>query len=834
MGLENVKYDAFISYRHCELDSFVTENLHKKLENFKLPKAVLKKLGVKKKKIERVFRDEAELPLSDNLSDPIEAALRNSEFLIVICTPRLPLSSWCKKEIETFVSLRDRKHVLLVLAEGEPEESFPEILLYEDVIEKDLEGNEVVIRRAREPLAADCRGKNNRERLKAMDNAVIKLVAAMMELNYDDLKQRHREQQIKRRLIVMEAIIAIVALFAMVCVMFTVRIKKQNETIQDKYASSMASASKELYDSGRRLDAIYAARSVLPDDVKDGYNEDAFRALVDSMGVYVASEGYNPKNFVTIPSDILSYKVSPNGERILALGANEEIYILDVESGETICKTDSAGIYDFCFCGNDGYIYSTGLYDGKTKTVYVNVDTNEEKELFDDYSIVCGNSDGSVTCTFSKEGVKGYNPNGSLLYEINFSDYNLSPDEFCDYYDVSFSEDGRYCAFSVKESQKEFGVVICRFESETGKINLMIRDDEITDYSSVATDEWSVFVAYSAEADFNDSLKKSTFIKRYDIGSSLKPLAKVIEGDELFLIKVNDYSVCVYGNNKAMILDFDLNYVGNLSRADTILNVFSYDTGFAIVDSRKKMFILDSFYTLGADITGEMFPENGDCSIAEVIPNGDRLYLQFNDDASYVTVYEKQAGEWTSNLSNTGIEEFNRIPDDRRDFIVGLKDVDEKYVHSVIYSDDEKYVAVQMFNGAVTIYNAKTKKAIKSLYTEMSCDSFVYLEKYKSYVMFVGDYEYIFDKKFRFCSTIPYGHVWGIADDNGDLVVMDGQRNYYRIELQDYNTVIKKADEILGEHEPEKKIQDKYNITIKKRNIIHELKGILGKSIKNK
>ena len=29
------KYDAFISYRHCELDKFVAENLHKLLETYK-------------------------------------------------------------------------------------------------------------------------------------------------------------------------------------------------------------------------------------------------------------------------------------------------------------------------------------------------------------------------------------------------------------------------------------------------------------------------------------------------------------------------------------------------------------------------------------------------------------------------------------------------------------------------------------------------------------------------------------------------------------------------------------------------------------------------------
>ncbi len=108
MALSDVRYDAFISYRHCELDSFVSENLHKKLETFKLPKSVLGKVDPNKTKIERIFRDEAELPLANNLSDPISDALANSEFLIVICTPRLPESQWCQKEIETFVKLHDR------------------------------------------------------------------------------------------------------------------------------------------------------------------------------------------------------------------------------------------------------------------------------------------------------------------------------------------------------------------------------------------------------------------------------------------------------------------------------------------------------------------------------------------------------------------------------------------------------------------------------------------------------------------------------------------------------------------------------------------------------
>ena len=114
-SLKDVKYDAFISYRHSEFDSFVVENLHKKLENFKLPKSVLKKVKNGRTRINRVFRDVDELPLADNLSEPINDALRNSDYLITVCTPRYPQSRWCMKEIETFLETHTRDHILVVL-----------------------------------------------------------------------------------------------------------------------------------------------------------------------------------------------------------------------------------------------------------------------------------------------------------------------------------------------------------------------------------------------------------------------------------------------------------------------------------------------------------------------------------------------------------------------------------------------------------------------------------------------------------------------------------------------------------------------------------------------
>ena len=79
-------YNAFISYRHCARDSEVARRIHRQLERVKIPAAIRKATGIRK--IDRVFRDKEELPLSVNLTDDIGEALKNSDYLIVICSPR--------------------------------------------------------------------------------------------------------------------------------------------------------------------------------------------------------------------------------------------------------------------------------------------------------------------------------------------------------------------------------------------------------------------------------------------------------------------------------------------------------------------------------------------------------------------------------------------------------------------------------------------------------------------------------------------------------------------------------------------------------------------------
>ena len=141
------KYDIFISYKHEELDKAVAARLQRKLEQYKIPREIKLKIG--KKKIERVFRDEEELSISSDLGKEIEGQLKESEYLLLVCSKKTKDSPWVLREIETFLKYQDIDHVLPVLIEGEPEEVFPEIILQYG-----------------EPLAVDLRDTSKKKILK--------------------------------------------------------------------------------------------------------------------------------------------------------------------------------------------------------------------------------------------------------------------------------------------------------------------------------------------------------------------------------------------------------------------------------------------------------------------------------------------------------------------------------------------------------------------------------------------------------------------------------------------------------------------------------------------
>ena len=100
-------YNAFISYKHAPEDNKVAETVQQELERFHIPLKIRKQTGIKR--INRIFRDKNELPITSDLTETISNALENSDFLIVICSTNTKESLWVPREIEYFL----RNHSIL-------------------------------------------------------------------------------------------------------------------------------------------------------------------------------------------------------------------------------------------------------------------------------------------------------------------------------------------------------------------------------------------------------------------------------------------------------------------------------------------------------------------------------------------------------------------------------------------------------------------------------------------------------------------------------------------------------------------------------------------------
>ncbi len=352
-----MKYNAFISYRHTELDMEIAKKMHKGLETFHIPRPVQKKYG--KKRIERVFRDQEELPIGSDLDDNITKALTNSEYLIVICSPRTPESYWVCKEIDSFISLHDREHVLAVLIEGEPAESFPPQLL------TDENGNPV------EPLAADVRGATPAERDKKFKTELMRLVSPLIGCNYDELRQRHKERIMRRNMAIIGGITGTAAVLGLAFGLYNAKVATQMKMLADDKArladeSAKLAAEKaqladdillqyqetkknqsrfyaekslKLLDEGKREAAALIAMEGLPTESSDRpYVAECEYALSRALHVYDNGNQLDFDRLLKHDQPVSDMKFSFDQKYLITVDYSNNVYLWDPENWELIVK----------------------------------------------------------------------------------------------------------------------------------------------------------------------------------------------------------------------------------------------------------------------------------------------------------------------------------------------------------------------------------------------------------------------------------------------------------------------------------------------------------------
>ncbi|MCK9366283.1 MAG: toll/interleukin-1 receptor domain-containing protein [Metallibacterium scheffleri] len=207
-----LRYRAFISYSHQ--DKSWADWLHRALEAYVVPRRLVGQTtaaGTIPRRLAPIFRDRDELASATDLDRKVNEALAQSANLIVICSPHAAASRWVDEEVLAFKRLGRGERIFCLIVAGEPnasampgraaEECFVHALRHRLGADGAL-GEERI-----EPIAADARaGKDGKT------NAKLKLIAGMLDVGFDVLKQRELQRRARRMTALAALALAVMAL----------------------------------------------------------------------------------------------------------------------------------------------------------------------------------------------------------------------------------------------------------------------------------------------------------------------------------------------------------------------------------------------------------------------------------------------------------------------------------------------------------------------------------------------------------------------------------------------------------------------------------------------
>ena len=329
-----MKYDVFVSYRHVRPDADVARAVARLVEGYVVAGSVG---GVVKRRGFRVFRDVEELA-SGELGVLIESALAESEFLVVVCSPRTAGSVWCMREVEFFSRVRGVDHVLAVVVEGDP-----------GVVVGDVVGGDV--------LAVDVRagavrsegfggfegcGSGVVDRLVRQSVGVLRrdgidrLMAGVVGVSLGDLRQRQRERRMRRITAATAAATLVTGLFAATSAGLWIKARRDSDVANRRSVETLMNLADTTIAGGdRELGLLYS--NLAWSRAKPSW--DSYPALRGRHYVNVTgatSQGpLAPLTRIKTDSGVASFGIGSNGT-IVTAGKSANLSVWSSENGKRL------------------------------------------------------------------------------------------------------------------------------------------------------------------------------------------------------------------------------------------------------------------------------------------------------------------------------------------------------------------------------------------------------------------------------------------------------------------------------------------------------------------
>ena len=188
------RYRAFISYSHA--DTPWANWLLKKLEGYRVPARFHghpSPVGEVGPRLAPVFRDRDELPTTSDLGETIRAALGESATLVVICSPSSAQSRWVQEEIIAFKRVHGERQVFAFVVAGEPKAEGTADDCFSPALRRELGPDGTLTGAPAEVVAADARPHAD-----GKSTAFVRLVAGLLGVGFDELRQRELQRRNRR------------------------------------------------------------------------------------------------------------------------------------------------------------------------------------------------------------------------------------------------------------------------------------------------------------------------------------------------------------------------------------------------------------------------------------------------------------------------------------------------------------------------------------------------------------------------------------------------------------------------------------------------------------
>lgn len=303
MAQESQKFKnfAFISYSHEDMKQ--AEMLDNFLLEFRLPTQVKEKHPNLRDTFHEIFPDNTGLGATTDLGYEIKRQLDQSEYLIVICSPNAVKSDWVNEEIEYFKCKRGLECIYPFVVDG-------------IVNAKSPNESKECMPKALRPY----KGRAANISTYSFEHAIIEILAAILNVEVDEIWQRHVRLEEKRKL----------------------KLKEQNDRLliaQSRFSSETVLKLAQSDDNhlARRLCLETIPTPCHPDYPYTPKAESALRAA-NQNEVYIFKGHSNFKEIFTV-------QFSPDGKSVISASKDNTVRIWDVATGK--CKMVITGESDY-------------------------------------------------------------------------------------------------------------------------------------------------------------------------------------------------------------------------------------------------------------------------------------------------------------------------------------------------------------------------------------------------------------------------------------------------------------------------------------------------------